>query len=205
MQLSTVHFVTILCFSLLCRGSLIPLSRAEDVVTPSATSSLQYSSASSISATTTLSPLPPFLTFSAGKHLHTFAGSSRPPRPSWSPKFPNKTGRAISSTGIILLCAFLIGLVAGLAMCARSYWRTPHRAGSPPVVRGHADFDAQWLDMLLGGQGLLRPPPPPYFPRPPSYDGARSMPCVVRDDSAVRSLYEWETREHASDPRRHSV
>ncbi|KAJ7249137.1 hypothetical protein B0H12DRAFT_1220022 [Mycena haematopus] len=193
MWLSLAHrfTLTLLCCSLLSQASLIPPFGADDD-----TSAFQ-SPISSLSATATLSTFSPVFTLPAAAEI------SRHPRPSSRPfHHGNVTGLAISNAGIVLFSAFMVGLVGGLATCAWSYWRTPHRTTGSAIVRGHMEFNAQWLDTLLGGEGLLRPPPPPYFPRPPSYHDVRPM---VQESSAARSLFEWEAREPPSSSRRHSV
>jgi len=218
MKLSTVYcpifFILVHC-SLLSRASTLPpsLSASAGAVTVTDTGVSSRASESilallgspndtsfSQSATTTsspaiTSPFPSSLPTDRGDPHHDLH-----PGPSHHP--PHKDNQTISNTGIILLSAFMLGLFGGVATCAWNYWRTPRRP-APVIVHGLTE-DQQWLETILGLAGetrLPRPPPPPYFPRPPWYEG--SLPASLRG-GRVRSLCEWEETQRPAD-RRHSV
>lgn len=117
---------------------------------------------------------------------------ARPPPPSPTPRI-GAPREAITVAVFLLLSAFICGLAVGLAKYARSYWRTPWNTG---VVRWWEQPDAQWRDSVLEGEGLFRPPPPPYFPRPPSYVDDCGVNPMAKDDLAVGSRFDSGGRRH---------
>ncbi|KAJ7114880.1 hypothetical protein C8R44DRAFT_795007 [Mycena epipterygia] len=102
---------------------------------------------------------------SAPEPQHTRAGAGKRPH---RPKEPTPL---IVAT-IALVALFLFAVVLGFLKFLHSYWITPRFDPSA------ADLDRQRVErevlraeheLALGGEGLSCPPPPPYFPRPPSY------------------------------------
>ncbi|KAF7363007.1 hypothetical protein MVEN_00652400 [Mycena venus] len=198
MRLSSFHcpvILVILRYGLLSQASMISLSTSTQDSTPTDISSFLFSSTPHLPTSTTIfSPL-----LALPSALPTIDSTPRHPRPSHR---VDATREAITVAGVLLLSSFIIALVFGLIKFARSYWRTPHRNSSLEFDRWQAQLDAPWFDAVLGADGLLNPPPPPYFPRPPSYDGACLAP---KDDSAVSLWLNWDGREQRPSSRRHSV
>ncbi|KAF7348971.1 hypothetical protein MVEN_01418000 [Mycena venus] len=131
------------------------------------------------------------------------ADISRHPEPSSSTSHRVHGARVtITIAGVFLLSTVIFGLVFGLIKFARNYWRTPRSSATWELDRRQFQFNALWFDTVLGEEGLLHPPPPPYFPRPPSYDGTCPSP---KDDLAVCSRLDWHGQEALPSSRRHSV
>ncbi|KAJ7479225.1 hypothetical protein FB451DRAFT_1556869 [Mycena latifolia] len=94
---------------------------------------------------------------------------------------------AILVAGILLLALIASGLIVGLLQLARSHRPTARQY--PTAL----ELNRQYL--LVGTRcswsewchGAGRPPPPPYFPRPPLYQDypAQSTGGAHKDDSAV--------------------
>ncbi|KAJ7719332.1 hypothetical protein B0H14DRAFT_3010038 [Mycena olivaceomarginata] len=141
----------------------------------------------SLLSTLLMLPTPP----PAGQQVSS-SQHARPPPPSAAPRI-GAPHEAITVAALLLLSAFICGLAVGLAKCARSYWRTPRNTGG---VRWREQPNAQWRDNLLEGEGLFRPPPP-YFPRPPSYVDDCGANLMVKDDLAVGSRFDSGGRRHS--------
>lgn len=109
----------------------------------------------------------------------------------------NGTREVIIVAGILLLAFFVFGLVVGLVQFARSYYLTPSR--DPALAfdrRRWVQYEIlNFATMVAPGNEELHPPPPAYFPRPPSYETC----CSPKDDTRI----DWPRTPASS--RRHSV
>ncbi|KAJ7840067.1 hypothetical protein B0H14DRAFT_2785885 [Mycena olivaceomarginata] len=199
-MLSTVQrpFILLIlqCALRLILASIIP-SSATSAAAFSHDNASQYPGISHLpTAATTPSLLSPLLMLPTPPPAEQQVSDSqhaRPPPPSAAPRI-GAPRQAITLAAFLLLSAFICGLAVGLAKCARSYWRTPRNTG---VVRWWEQPDAQWRDNVLEGEGLFSPPPPPYFPRPPSYVDDCGANLMAQDDLAVGSRFDSGGRRYS--------
>ncbi|KAJ7483790.1 hypothetical protein B0H11DRAFT_1200136 [Mycena galericulata] len=135
-------------------GSLYSLPRGRPSISFTA---LRFESTGTSNATSTPSTLP-----AGSRHAHPHAAGQH-----LTPPFT----QSASTTTIVLVALTLLAVVLGLAKFVHSYWTTPRRAQTTALdIERRQCVEREVLQQLaLGREGLLFPPPPPYFPRPPSY------------------------------------
>lgn len=123
-------------------------------------------------------------------HFPSHFSSDRPsgiPRPSWAthgfPTFSSPLPSSLPPTATShhgpSLAAIVFETLGGLAglmvalsflRCIYSYRKTPERDRISSFVSRH-NLEEELAQRALRPSGLERRPPPPYFPRPPSYEG----------------------------------